>query len=121
MRHDFNRGTDGYAPQGQVVFDKLGNMYGTTPHGGAYDQGALFMMIPAPTYGLKPCSTVSLAAAMERGPLRIWNGTTWENLYGATILGGSYGGGTLFKLSPSNGSWIPSRLSRFSLLTGAMP
>src|SRR5262249_39215321 len=57
---------------------------------------------------------------MERGPLRIWNGTTWETIRGNHSWR-LIRGGTVFKLSPSNGSWIPSKLYRFSLLFSAMP
>ena len=45
--HSFNwDGTDGYYPYGGLVFDKLGNLYGTTVYGGAHDFGTVDMVTP---------------------------------------------------------------------------
>ena len=45
--HSFNwDGTDGYYPYGGLVFDKLGNLYGTTVYGGAHDFGTVYKVTP---------------------------------------------------------------------------
>ena len=41
------------------------------------------------------------------------------NLYGSTTFGGLNGGGTVFELSPSNGSWTLTTLYSFSGTAGA--
>jgi len=41
--HSFNfDGTDGYNPQCTLVFDVVGNLYGTTNYGGSYGGGIVF-------------------------------------------------------------------------------
>jgi len=41
-----NSCSDGSSPMGGVAFDKLGNLYGTTQHGGRYRIGAVFELSP---------------------------------------------------------------------------
>ncbi len=103
VRHDFDRGTDGYTPQGRVVFDKSGNMYGTTPHGGAYDQGIIFMMSRAANAWTERVlySFTGGSDGAWPAPHLEWDGM--GNLYGATLLGGANGYGTVFKFSLANG------------------
>jgi uncharacterized repeat protein (TIGR03803 family) len=52
------------------------------------------------------------------GQLPEWGGLAFDkanNLYGTTVLGGEYGGGTLFELSPnSDGTWTESVLHHFT-------
>jgi len=43
--HIFN-GTDGCIPEGNLVLDKKGNLYGGTVGGGAYSNGAVFKLTP---------------------------------------------------------------------------
>src|SRR4030088_972781 len=40
--HSFSGGADGALPLGSLVFDKLGNLYGTTAGGGILDNGTVF-------------------------------------------------------------------------------
>ncbi len=44
--HDFTGGSDGEYPQGSLVFDTNGNLYGTTFGGGAYGGGVVFQITP---------------------------------------------------------------------------
>jgi uncharacterized repeat protein (TIGR03803 family) len=43
------------------------------------------------------------------------------NLYGATPIGGAYGYGTVFELSPANGGWIETTLHSFNGTDGYGP
>jgi uncharacterized repeat protein (TIGR03803 family) len=43
--HNFG-GSDGLGPQGAVVFDKAGNLYGTTQEGGAHNWGTVYKLTP---------------------------------------------------------------------------
>jgi len=40
--YSFTGGADGSEPGAGLVIDKKGNLYGTTPEGGAYDKGVVF-------------------------------------------------------------------------------
>ena len=44
--HDFVGGSDGAWPLSALVFDSVGNLYGTTSQGGAYGWGAIFKITP---------------------------------------------------------------------------
>jgi uncharacterized repeat protein (TIGR03803 family) len=44
--HTFIGGADGSNPQGSLVLDAKGNLYGTALYGGAFGDGALFEVIP---------------------------------------------------------------------------
>ena len=43
------------------------------------------------------------------------------NLYGTTVVGGANGYGTVFKLTPSQGSWIETDLHYFEPSDGEHP
>lgn len=102
--HNFT-GPDGAYPYSGLIFDRAGNLYGTTGYGGQYDQGSVYELSPngsnwtlttlysfqGTTDGQKPASALIMDQA--------------GNLYGSTVVGGSDGGGTVFKLSPSDGGW----------------
>jgi uncharacterized repeat protein (TIGR03803 family) len=45
--HNFTRGlSDGHLPQGGLIFDSAGNLYGTASGGGANGKGAVFEITP---------------------------------------------------------------------------
>jgi uncharacterized repeat protein (TIGR03803 family) len=110
--HNFGAGksADGTAPIGGVTLDAAGNLYGTTSSGGKYGFGTVFAL--------------SAASAWKERILHNFQNTTdgtnpyaglvadaAGNLYGAATDGGSNGGGTVFKLTPSGNDW------KFSVLT----
>lgn len=123
--HSFNNtNQDGYNPLNGLVFDAEGNLYGTTPFGGAYGEGIVFELTPTGggawtetilhnfdrngTDGYSPYAGVILDAA--------------GNLYGTAAAGGAHGDGAVFELSPSgNGSWTEIILHSFSLSDGYSP
>ncbi len=43
--HHFN-GQDGEGPYGDLIRDSMGNLYGTTYEGGAFDHGVVFKLTP---------------------------------------------------------------------------
>ena len=45
--HNFTGGYDGDASWSSVVFDKAGNLYGTTTYGGAFSDGVIFQLYPS--------------------------------------------------------------------------
>jgi hypothetical protein len=42
--HNFGASTDGVQPQGELTFDKAGNLYGSAPAGGTHGAGIIFEM-----------------------------------------------------------------------------
>jgi uncharacterized repeat protein (TIGR03803 family) len=46
MLYSFTGGADGLGPQAGLVFDKKGNLYGTTDQGGAFGNGTVFKLVP---------------------------------------------------------------------------
>jgi uncharacterized repeat protein (TIGR03803 family) len=44
--HRFGRGRDGSSPTYGLTFDRIGNLWGTTPVGGTAGQGMVFQLIP---------------------------------------------------------------------------
>ncbi len=87
-------------PQSSLIQDASGNLYGTTPFGGAYDKGTAYRVSPDGTYTLlwsfgEPHTT---DAADPFTPLTL--DPTTGVLYGTSALGGDSGNGAVFKLTP---------------------
>ncbi len=107
-------GDDGANPFSGVIFDNAGNLYGTTFAGGSSGYGAVYQLVPSHggwtenvLYSFQPGNDGS-------GPSAGLIFDASGNLYGATAIGGSGGGGTVFKLTPSGGSWTYSTLYNFA-------
>jgi uncharacterized repeat protein (TIGR03803 family) len=91
---------DGNNPYSTLIFDKGGNLYGTTWIGGASNSGVVFELSPA---GGSWTETVlySFAGGLNANPASGLIADTAGNLFG-TLTGGS---GTVFELSPSGSKW----------------
>src|SRR5579864_2916212 len=89
---------DGYGPHESLAFDKQGNLYGTKYLGGANGGGTVFKMTPSGT------ETVLYSFGSQSGDgLYPFGGLVFDkqgDLYGTTLIGGAYGWGTVFKLTP---------------------
>jgi uncharacterized repeat protein (TIGR03803 family) len=113
--YSFAGGTDGAVPQAALIMDAAGNLYGTTSAGGPAGNGTVFELIApkkkngkwtekvlyrfgAGTDGATPLSAVTMDAA--------------GNLYGTTSMGGAYGYGTVFQLTPGS-TWKETILHSF--------
>src|ERR1700734_2226581 len=112
------KGANGSQPQGVLVRDAAGNLYGTTTIGGKSNDGTVFELTP-PAAGKK---------AWKQKVLLSFNGTNGNlpaaglipdkagNLYGTTLEGGASNFGTVFKLAkPAAGKsvWTESVLVSF--------
>jgi uncharacterized repeat protein (TIGR03803 family) len=98
--YSFGNGPDGVQPVGRVVFDKAGNLYGTTSAGGTIGYGAVFQLQPG-----TPWKEVILHNFQNGDdgtvPYAGLVADSSGNFYGSATEGGSNGGGTIFELSPS--------------------
>jgi uncharacterized repeat protein (TIGR03803 family) len=118
--YNFTGGDDGFGPGGAVVFDKAGNLYGTTPDGGAYAEGVVYQLSPG-QQGWKqtvihPFTGGDDGAVGSLGPLLV---DTTGSLDGVTELGGKFGAGVAFKLSPAGNNWNYTTLYAFQGLPDA--
>jgi uncharacterized repeat protein (TIGR03803 family) len=95
--YSFKGGADGSSPEfASLVQDKAGNLFGTTPAGGAQHVGVVFKVDP------KGVETVlhtfnRFDGSWPAGTLAM---DSQGNLYGTTFYGGAYGGGVIFKITP---------------------
>jgi uncharacterized repeat protein (TIGR03803 family) len=112
--YSFAGGSDGEGPQAPVIFDTAGNLYGTTIFGGVGNNGTVFQLTP------------SASGWTEKVLYRFQNGSDGHrplgrlvfdhpgNLYGTTEDGGAGNGGTVFELTPSDGSWTYNLVYSFA-------
>jgi uncharacterized repeat protein (TIGR03803 family) len=110
LLYSFGAAPDGAAPLGRVIFDSAGNLYGTTSAGGTGGLGTVFQLQPGATW------TETILHNFQNGtdgstPYAGLVADASGNFYGAATAGGSNGGGTIFELSPSNGSFAFSVLA----------
>jgi len=104
--YSFPGGAAGYLPNGGLVMDAQGNLYGTTAGGGAYDGGTVFKLtsdgVETVLYSFCSKSGCTDGATPFAGLIMDAQG----NHYATTIGGGisnshcPYGCGTVFKLTP---------------------
>lgn len=100
---------DGSNPDGELLLDASGNIYGTTYAGGTGDGGVAFEMTHAARDGWSEtvlylfCSKASCADGRSPTGNLVMDAT--GALYGTTSAGGAHhDGGTLFKLVPGGSS-----------------
>jgi uncharacterized repeat protein (TIGR03803 family) len=113
--HSFTEGHDGFGPGGGVTLDPSGNLFGTTPDGGANSQGVVYEVSRA---GMRWRERVIHAFTGGKdggvGSLGLLLRDGSGNLYGVTELGGAHSAGTVFKLSPTpNHRWKLTTLYAF--------
>ena len=133
--YSFTGGNDGGAPEGGVILDAAGNLYGTTSAGGASGLGTVFELSP-PASG-ETDWTESVLYSFQGGtgdgqkPLAglVIDGA--GNLYGTTFQGGLNDGGycrvgcgTVFQLAPpatAGGAWTETVIHYFFGGQGSYP
>jgi uncharacterized repeat protein (TIGR03803 family) len=118
--HSFKGGTDGASPQAPVIAGADGNLYGTTPIGGAPGKcegpgcGTLYKLSKS---GTGWTETVVHSFTGTPDGVFPYAGLTFDsagNLYGTTSEGGSSGRGTVFEFSPSGSGWVETILYAFN-------
>ena len=124
--HDFsNHGGDGTYPHSGLVFDAIGNAYGTTLGGGASKQGIIFKLSPASGGGWNETLIHSFDGTDGSQPDAGVVMDKAGNLYGSTQFGGTSsncftGCGVVFELSPAaGGTWTYKVLLDFNSNNGA--
>lgn len=125
--HSFGEGSDGSLPNGILIPDSKGALYGTTYNGGASNAGTVFELYQS-NGAWKEKVLYNFSGGSdggEPGAGLTWNGTT---LYSTTTFGGNLNGciglgcGTVFKLTQSGGKWSETVLYSFTdIPDGAEP
>jgi uncharacterized repeat protein (TIGR03803 family) len=116
--HNFGSfGNDGAYPEGGLIMDKAGNIYGTTREGGNTTNGTVFKLSPSGS-GWQETVLYSFHGSGDgANPGASLVLDTAGNLYGTTQQGGIKATcrcGTVFELSPSGGSWTETTLHQFA-------
>jgi uncharacterized repeat protein (TIGR03803 family) len=112
--HEFNH-SDGSAPAAALVLDAAGNLYGTAAGGthGQYGFGVVFELSP----NKDGTWTETVLHDFTGGKDGLNSGQLVTDqagtLYGVTSAGGSYGHGTVFKMSRGGGKWRETVLYDF--------
>ncbi len=101
----------GIDPEGGLVFDGSGNLFGTVPAGGT-NRGTV--------YELQPSGGSWTASALEQfrgngGPVAGLTMDASGNLYGTTAASGSYYHGSVFKMSKQGATWQLTTLHSFDV------
>jgi hypothetical protein len=131
--YDFGGGTDGGAPEAGLIFDRQGNLYGSTSGGGIIGGcelglgcGTVFELSPSTGGGWTLATLYTFQGGSDgagpAGPLLM---DVSGNLFGETLGGGHSGGncleagcGTVFELSPDgSGGWVKQTLYMFQVVS----
>jgi uncharacterized repeat protein (TIGR03803 family) len=134
--YSFTDGSDGGYPEGGVILDESGNLYGTTYYGGVVSDcsgagcGVVFELSPGSngswTETVLHAFTETEGALPNSGLVFGARGI----LYGAASAGGTStrcegspanGCGTVFEIAPSEDGWTETTLVSFDVTDGYMP
>ncbi|WP_216820621.1 choice-of-anchor tandem repeat GloVer-containing protein, partial [Cnuella takakiae] len=96
LRH-FNIEEEGGHPKGGIIQAKDGNFYGLLSSGGDYQGGSVFRLTPSGTFSVIRHFNINADGGRPRGNLV--QGTD-GNFYGIHTHGGTFNGGTIFKMTP---------------------
>jgi uncharacterized repeat protein (TIGR03803 family) len=120
-----NQSADPYQPESNLIFDRAGNLYGTTTAGGADGAGTVFELTPNKDGSWSEKTLHSFASDAQDGSTP-YGGLIFDNLgnlYGTTYYGGSglcaefettVGCGIVFELTPNrDGTWSETILHTF--------
>jgi uncharacterized repeat protein (TIGR03803 family) len=108
---------DGGAPLAGLAFDTKGNLDGTTLGGGGGNsgEGTVFSLVRSANGSWKERVLYSFQGQDDGAEPRA--GVAFDtkgNVYGTASVGGAWGGGTMFELRPSGGSWSFAVLHAFT-------
>src|SRR5258708_3180347 len=96
--HTFAGGADGAIPQGGLLLDMNGNLFGTALQGGIAENGTVYEITNDGTYTLVHRLTQAEGHNPNGGLVEDANG----NIFGTAQLGGDQNLGTVFQLNPDD-------------------
>ena len=110
--YSFQGGADGANPYAGVIFDQMGNIFGTTNVGGSGRVGTVFELQHSGG-GWTESVIYNFSGANGKFPLSDVIFDNAGNLYGTTQQGGANDFGTIYELTDSGGAWTESFLHSF--------
>jgi uncharacterized repeat protein (TIGR03803 family) len=121
--YDFTGGKDGGIPHGGVIFGPDGDLYGTGVRGGEFTHaaagGVVFQLAPPSRRNGHWTERVIHSFGSGLDGVAPQGGLAFDgngNIYGTTALGGLYGGGVVYEVSPPaqhGGKWKETTLHSF--------
>jgi uncharacterized repeat protein (TIGR03803 family) len=94
--------SDGAGPQGSLIIDAAGDLFGTTYRGGTDGYGTVFEIAKTYTgYASAPTTLVNFTVANGAYPDGALATDAAGNLYGTTVYGGKHNEGTVFEITNS--------------------
>jgi uncharacterized repeat protein (TIGR03803 family) len=111
--YNFQGGNDGNVPYAGLIVDQSGNFYGAATGGGTGAGGTIFELSPS-NGGWTFTVLYNIPGWTLSGPFRNLVMDASGNLYGTTHCDGSYGSGTVYKLTLSGGTWTYTSLYVFT-------
>jgi uncharacterized repeat protein (TIGR03803 family) len=103
-----------FSPFNGVIFGSSGHLYGTTAEGGGLGYGTVYQLT---SQDGSWSQTLLYSFRAQNDGTTPFSGLLADqsgDFYGATLYGGTGGGGTVFELSPTEGGWVYSLLYSFS-------
>jgi uncharacterized repeat protein (TIGR03803 family) len=107
--YDFQGTSDGAEPQGPLVRDADGNLFGAALQGGTNNKGTIFKLATNGTLTVLHSFTGGRDGSAPQGGLLMDNA---GNLFGSTLTGGDSSNGTVFEITKSG------RFKRLRSFTG---
>jgi hypothetical protein len=119
-------GTDGSSPNGGLILDASGSLFGTTyTGGGGSDAGTVFEIpLSGGSYASAPTTLATFSGANGQQPLSGVVADAAGDLFGTTVYGGDFGFGTAYELvNNGGGSYTQNVLVSFDFdgINGAEP
>ena len=111
----FQMRPDGCSPEGGLIFDSSGNLYGTTFEGGRSSAGTAFELSPVGQSWTE--AVINDFSNNENSPDHPGISLVLDNngnLYGTAHDGGTHNFGVVFKLSSSSNGWTYTSLHDFT-------
>ena len=123
--YSFGANNDASTPNGPLLLDSAGSLYGVTSLGGAFNAGAVYKLSPPQNGGSWTESILfSFGGGSQSSGITPVGNLLFDssgNLYGVTEFGGASQLGVAYELSPASGSWTQNVLFNFSKTAGSSP
>src|SRR5436190_1651998 len=115
----------GLFPEGNLIADAGGNLFGTTYGGGSTNGDGTVFEIPRTStgYASTPITLVSFNGTNGAGPIAGLTADAAGNLFGTTAFGGAYGVGTVFEIPKTSTGYAstPITFANFNGTNGNYP
>jgi uncharacterized repeat protein (TIGR03803 family) len=117
--YSFTGGADGGLPDGPLIMDKAGDLFGTTGTGGANGDGTVFEVKKTNgAYAATPTTIASLSGSDYNFLIGGLLMDSAGDLFGTTAFGGADNDGAVFEIKFQNGSYASTPTILYSFTNG---